>query len=176
MPQAVWRMHITMEDRVRSRDSLCEFRGGKSGTETIFFPDNWYILCQYHSTYLSHSSSSYYYSYQKVKQKKQCYIVFGLHKTNKIPHTQERPTLQLFFYFICQWLRIIASIKEILRSSGFTIPTAKSQRERGTKFGAHLGTWRSYIYIYTYILINFLRHKLCHEKLIRLLYFQHPAW
>ena len=30
-------MHITMEDRVRSRDSLCEFRGGKSGTETIFF-------------------------------------------------------------------------------------------------------------------------------------------
>lgn len=150
MPQAVWRMHITMEDRVRSRDSLCEFRGGKSGTETIFFPDNWYILCQYHSTNLSHSSSSYYYSYQKVKQKKQCYIVFGLHKTNKIPHTQERPTLQLFFYFICQWLRIIASIKEILRSSGFTIPTAKSQRERGTKFGAHLGTWRSYIYIHTF--------------------------
>lgn len=134
MPQAVWRIRITMEDRVRSRASLCEFCGGKSGTETIFSPDNWDIPCQYQSTNLSHSSSSYYYSYQKVKQKKQRYIVFGLHKTIKTPYGQERPMLQLFLYFICQWLRIIVSIKEILRSSGFTIPTAKSQRERPTPF------------------------------------------
>jgi len=69
-----------------------------------------------------------------TKQKKQCYIVFGLHKTNKTPYSQERAKLQLFLYSICQWLRIIASIREILRSSGFTIPTAKSQRERPPLF------------------------------------------
>ena len=30
-------MRITMENRVRSQDSLCEFSGGKSGTEAVFF-------------------------------------------------------------------------------------------------------------------------------------------
>jgi hypothetical protein len=100
MPQAVWRMRITMEDRVRSQYNLCGFCGGKSGTETIFSPDNWDIPCQYQSINLSHSSSPYYYSYQKVKQMKQCYIVFGLQKTIKTPYKQERPKLQAAIIFV----------------------------------------------------------------------------
>jgi len=83
----------------------------KVAVRQFLSPDNWDISCHYQSINLSQSSSSYSYSYQKVKQKKQCYIVFDLHKTNKTPYTQERPRLQLFLYFICQWLRIIASIK-----------------------------------------------------------------
>ena len=70
-------------------------------------------------------------------------FVFGLQKINTRPYSEEKPTLQLFFYCICQRLEIIASTKGILRSSSFTIPTAVSQSEHRTKFGTHAGVTRT---------------------------------
>ena len=50
MAQAVSRLPVTAEDRVRSRANPCGISDGQSGTGIGFYPGTSVFLCQFHYT------------------------------------------------------------------------------------------------------------------------------